>query len=1199
MIAKHVARTNVRQGRRQDQKIESLEQRWMLTSVIVNTLNDQVYPPSTNLISLRSAFIAANASTTPTTITFDPTIFADPETLVLTSSLQLTGGELTTITGPAAELTISGGGGNFDLIDSGYGVPVDYSSFTVADGGDGLGLGGPSTVEDLIVTGNSDVGLGCGGTATLQNVSVTNNGFDGIENTGTLTLNDVTASNNGRDGINNTLNGIFSEGHLTATNVAAQNNGGRGIDISAMTEAVITDSVLSQNLGGGVSDGGTATLENDTISNNTAASGGGVFSTATTDGAPGDDSGGLTLINDTIVSNTATNVDGGGIWNNGVIEIKDTTISGNSAVGSGGGLYNSSPLTLSISNTIIAQNSIGAAGGGTGPDCSGDVTSDGYNLIGETDGGGPWLATDLTGTGAQPLSPGLGTLADNGGATQTLLPLAGSPVINHGSNGLVPSGVTADQRGLTRIYDGTVDIGSVEAQAAAGANIVVSAPPSQEAAVGVSQSFTLGSFTGTDTTGLYTIKVDWGDRTASFSTTAIDPGTIDPESHSYAAGGTDTVTVTVTDSTGFISGSAAFTVTVASLTLTPAAAQTAIIDTVQPFTLGSFAETGGASPNSVDVNWNDGSGDTVFTQAAAGTISPASHIYVAAGTTEVTETVTDASGRVSATGMFAVTVTTGSAASSVAIQASAGSVTFGTAVTLTASVQPQAATGIVTFLVGGVAVGTAAIGTGGVASLSTTALGPGTSSIMASYGGSPILAPSRSSAITVLVAAPPAATTISIQSSSGAINSSQSVTLTASVSPASSGGTAVSGTVTFYLGELVLGTATIGPDGVATLVTTTSLAIGTDAITAIFGGEASFDGSTSPAATITVVPTTSRTILASSSPSMTLAQAGTLSATIEPQVITANSLSTIGAAGTVTFTDGGTVIGTAPVGADGVATLNVANELLPGINAVVAIYNGDAAFEPSTSAGEFVEVTAHALVPVIRKVTVPASVIGGAPARGMISAQLTNELSNVEDGTETGYVAVHVYASPTTTLAVNSAALVGDVLRKINLKEGQSVRITVPLQSVPASLASGEYHLLVQTTDAMGNIEVVDTGSMITVVAPSIELSASFVSIPSSVLRSGAILALTTKGNVTDLSKFTAEIGFSTDAAGQDIVATGAGIATPARLLVRVGKAAKLRVSGWQALVAGLPKGSYFLTVTLSDATGHVVSVVSQKPVAG
>jgi hypothetical protein len=42
--------------------------------------------------------------------------------------------------------------------------------------------------------------------------------------------------------------------------------------------------------------------------------------------------------------------------------------------------------------------------------------------------------------------------------------LAGSPAIDKGSDALIPSGLTTDQRGLPRIVNGTVDIGACENQ---------------------------------------------------------------------------------------------------------------------------------------------------------------------------------------------------------------------------------------------------------------------------------------------------------------------------------------------------------------------------------------------------------------------------------------------------------------------------------------------------------------------------------------------------------------------------------------------------------------------------------------------------------------------------------------------------------------------------------------------------------------
>jgi hypothetical protein len=94
------------------------------------------------------------------------------------------------------------------------------------------------------------------------------------------------------------------------------------------------------------------------------------------------------------------------------------------------------------------------------------TTSHGYNFADDT-------TCDLTGTGdrqGSTLDPHLGVLADNGGPTLTLLPQAGSPLIDAipfaacQSDGA--TGITTDQRQLPRPEQagGTCDIGSVEVQ---------------------------------------------------------------------------------------------------------------------------------------------------------------------------------------------------------------------------------------------------------------------------------------------------------------------------------------------------------------------------------------------------------------------------------------------------------------------------------------------------------------------------------------------------------------------------------------------------------------------------------------------------------------------------------------------------------------------------------------------------------------
>lgn len=58
-------------------------------------------------------------------------------------------------------------------------------------------------------------------------------------------------------------------------------------------------------------------------------------------------------------------------------------------------------------------------------------------------------------------NPQLFPLGNNGGSTQTLALLPGSPAMNAGNNATCP---TTDQRGVARPQGGVCDIGAFEAQ---------------------------------------------------------------------------------------------------------------------------------------------------------------------------------------------------------------------------------------------------------------------------------------------------------------------------------------------------------------------------------------------------------------------------------------------------------------------------------------------------------------------------------------------------------------------------------------------------------------------------------------------------------------------------------------------------------------------------------------------------------------
>ncbi|MEP7097286.1 MAG: Ig-like domain-containing protein, partial [Dokdonella sp.] len=182
----------------------------------------------------------------------------------------------------------------------------------------------------------------------------------------------------------------------------------------------------------------------------------------------------------------------------------------------------------------------------------------------------------------------------------------------------------------------------------------------------------------------------------------------------------------------------------------------------------------------------------------------------------------------------------------------------------------------------------------------------------------------------------PSPTTTTVVSSLNPSTFGQSVTFTATVT----GGTAPTGTVQFKDGATSLGAPVVLTGTTATL-TTAALSVGTHPITAVYSGDSSNGGSLSPALSQMVngvAPAATTTgVVSSLNPSL-VGQAVTFTATVNGTSPT----------GMVQFTDGASVLGTGAVNA-GAATFTTATLTL-GSHPITAIYSGDAANAPSTSA---------------------------------------------------------------------------------------------------------------------------------------------------------------------------------------------------------------------------------------------------------
>ncbi len=243
--------------------------------------------------------------------------------------------------------------------------------------------------------------------------------------------------------------------------------------------------------------------------------------------------------------------------------------------------------------------------------------------------------------------------------------------------------------------------------------------------------------------------------------------------------------------------------------------------------------------------------------------------------------------------------------------------------------------GTVTFVSGGLSIGTGAV-TNGTALLKPSTLPAGSDSITAVFGATSTDQASTSNAVVVNITPANTTTTLSVSSISPAPGAS--VILTAAV--ATNGSPATSGLVTFLSNGSAVGTGTVNSDGMATISLST-LPSGADAITASYGGTSNLAGSSSSAITVTVSMSNTTTALAASSTNPTYGSNVTFTATVSSNGNPATS-------GVVIFADGATTLATVTVNSNGMATLTLAS-LPVGNNSISASYGGTSNFGASLS----------------------------------------------------------------------------------------------------------------------------------------------------------------------------------------------------------------------------------------------------------
>ena len=216
---------------------------------------------------------------------------------------------------------------------------------------------------------------------------------------------------------------------------------------------------------------------------------------------------------------------------------------------------------------------------------------------------------------------------------------------------------------------------------------------------------------------------------------------------------------------------------------------------------------------------------------------------------------------------------------------------FGQSVTFTATVSSTTASGIdggtVTFQDGGTSIGTGTVSSGTATyTTSATQLPAGTDTITAVYGADTNFSGSTSATFPQAVSQASTTTTVT-SSGNGTSVYGESVTFTATVTNSSGGSSATpAGTVTFQDNSISIGTGTVSSGTATYTPSAAQLPVGTHTITAVYGNDTNFAGSTGTLAggqTVTQASTTTTLTANVADNTSQYGQSVTFTATVTPQ----------------------------------------------------------------------------------------------------------------------------------------------------------------------------------------------------------------------------------------------------------------------------------------------------------------------------
>ncbi|SEF64823.1 parallel beta-helix repeat (two copies) [Bryocella elongata] len=399
----------------------------------------------------------------------------------------------------------------------------------------------------------------------------------------------------------------------------------------------------------------------------------------------------------------------------------------------------------------------------------------------------------------------------------------------------------------------------------------------------------------------------------------------------------------------------------------------------------------------------------------------------------------------------------------------------GSNVTLTATVPGNCntPTGTVTFLDGTTALGTMTLDASAKASVSTSSLTVGSHSITVTYPGDFNFDASTSAVFTQVITGYPTATTL-VQVSPNPAQALQNVTFSASVTSQFGN---PSGTISFYAGSTLLGSAATNAGGTASM-TAGSLTPGSYNITAVYSPTTEFASSTSAMVPLVVNGAQTTTKLSSTPNPSAFGQPISLTVSVtSPQ-------STAAPTGTITIMDGSTVLGSGTLTPTGTYAFTT-SALTVGSHSLTAIYSGSSNDNASTSnidvqiVGAGATVTALTATPnpanqgqaVVLTATVIPQVSGVPPPGGtVVFADQFGTLGSMPLAGGTANLSLSSLALGTHNIVASYGGASGYAASNSNTVAEviQPYDFAVAVSSTSVSIPSGDYHPLTVTLTPLG-----------------------------------------------------------------------------------------------------------------------------------